>query len=79
MKATRTELEEMIELYRDSITDWRDVSEKLDIEVDADNFILEMAMRGIENELKTSLDMWFNKLKTDGLEEEQYKKQMILL
>ena len=70
MKATRTELEEMIELYRDSITDWRDVSEKLDIEVDADNFILEMAMRGIENELKTSLDMWFNKLKTDGLEEE---------
>lgn len=70
MKATRTELEEMIEVYRDSITDWRDVSEKLDIEVDADNFILEMAMRGIENELKTSLDMWFNKLKTDGLEEE---------
>ena len=70
MKATRTELEEMIELYRDSITDWRDVSEKVDIEVDADNFILEMAMRGIENELKTSLDMWFNKLKTDGLEEE---------
>lgn len=70
MKATRTELEEMIEFYRDSITDWRDVSEKLDIEVDADNFILEMAMRGIENELKTSLDMWFNKLKTDGLEEE---------
>ena len=70
MKATRTELEEMIELYRDSITDWRDVSEKLDIEVDADNFILEMAMRGIENELKISLDMWFNKLKTDGLEEE---------
>ena len=70
MKATRTELEEMIELYRDSITDWRDVSEKLDIEVDADNFILEMAMKGIENELKTSLDMWFNKLKTDGLEEE---------
>ena len=70
MKATRTELEEMIELYRDSITDWRDVSEKLDIEVDADNFILEMAMRGIENELKTNLDMWFNKLKTDGLEEE---------
>ena len=74
MKATRTELEEMIELYRDSITDWRDVSEKLDIEVDADNFILEMAMRGIENELKTSLDMWFNKLKTDGLEEEQFEK-----
>ena len=70
MKATRTELEEMIEVYRDSIGDWRDVSEKLDIEVDADNFILEMAMRGIENELKTSLDIWFNKLKTDGLEEE---------
>lgn len=61
MKEARVELNEIIEVYRENVCSWRDVSDKLDIEDKTDEFILDMAMRGIDSELNIELDEWFDK------------------